>query len=106
MEVEMRGIIVLTLETDRDSKKVSLQKTKIALDIPEELDRSAYFDKDDMPTQVGSHTMTTIFIQGLIGNIHASHQKGFRDSAEHLRYIISELERGFVQVGELKEGEL
>ena len=32
-----------------------------------------------------------------------AHEKGFRDSAEHLRWIIAELERGFIAVVDIKE---
>ena len=42
---------------------------------------------------------------GLVGNIHNGHSQKHWDSAEHLRYIISELERGFVQVTHLKKSE-
>jgi len=43
------------------------------------------------------------FIYCSNGNIHMAHEKGFRDSAEHLRWIISELERGFVTVANVEQ---
>lgn len=48
-------------------------------------------------------TLSNVLVQGLIGNIHLAHEKGFRDSAEHLRWIISELERGFIEVTNVQQ---
>lgn len=63
-----------------------------------------YNDRRGLPTKAGSHALTNAFVQGLVGNIHHAHQKGFKDSAEHLRYIIAELERGFINVATTQEG--
>lgn len=55
--------------------------------------------KDDSGflTPEGFKAQTHGFVQGLIANIHAADQKGGWDSAEHIRYIIENLERGFAQ---------
>lgn len=50
-----------------------------------------------------SWNVSEVLVQGLIGNIHLAHEKGFRDSAEHLRWIISELERGFIEVTNVQQ---
>ena len=78
---------------DAQSKHVS---TNFRLEAEAPLQQSMYTDKKDLPNKEGSKVVTQVLVQGLIGNIHQSHQKGYRDSAEHLRYIISELEKGFV----------
>ena len=77
--------------------------TDFNLKVIGELDKRQYLDKDDLPTNVGSKTLSNVLIQGLVGNIHMAHEKGFRDSAEHLRWIISELERGFVTVANVEQ---
>jgi hypothetical protein len=96
MEFEIEGRCVVTLdysESDATSTHVS---TDFNLDISKNVERKNFFDKEDLLTADGSKALSQCFIQGLIGNIHYAHQKGIWDSAEHMRYIISELERGFV----------
>lgn len=46
----------------------------------------------------GSVWYTEAAIAGLVANIHLAHQKGWRDSAEHLRHIMEMLQEGFAQV--------
>lgn len=70
--------------------------TSIVLEISPNLDAKEYHDKEANPTSEGTHALTQTLLQGLIGNIHYAHQKGLRNDAEHLRYIIKELERGFI----------
>ena len=47
--------------------------------------------------QAGMKVQTQGLIQGLVANIHWAHQMGYWDSAEHLRYVIEYLEKGFAQ---------
>ena len=54
-------------------------------------------DKDGVVTKEGMKVQSQGLIQGLIANIHFAHQMGYWDSAEHLRYIIKNLEKGFNQ---------
>ena len=103
MIFEIEGKVVVTLQHIKGEKTVSHIHTDFNLDVSSNLDKSQYQDKDGLPTAVGSKTLTNAFVQGLIGNIHHAHDKGFHDSAEHLRYIIAELERGFAQVTRLTE---
>jgi hypothetical protein len=100
------GVLVeLTAESSKDGKSSKHVKTEFNIYIDKNLDKPAYLDPTGLPTKDGAHTATVILVQGLIGNIHFSHEKGFRDSADHLRYIIQELERGFASVATVKEGE-
>lgn len=52
-------------------------------------------DKNGSLTPAGFKAQTQGFVQGLIANIHSAHQIGAWDSAEHLRYIIKNIEHGF-----------
>lgn len=98
MEFKFKGTVVLTLEPKSDGLGSSHVSTDIGLDVTENLQRSHYLNDEDLPTKAGTQALTQCFVQGLIGNIHQAHENGLRDSAEHLRYIIAELEKGFVQI--------
>lgn len=96
MEFKLEGKSIITLRY-KDGNKSSLINTDINLEIPKELDENMYFDKDGLPNKNGIKALTQCFIQGLVANIHYAHQKDNWDSSEHLRYIIKELERGFIE---------
>lgn len=87
---------------EKDNTKAKHIHTKFTLDISKNLDPSAYNDPSGLPTKNGCNAITQTLIQGLLGNIHTAHQQGYRDSAEHLRYIISKLEEGFIQVPDIR----
>lgn len=106
MELTIDAFSQVTLEGKdgvQTSKHIS---TEIHLDVSDELDRSKYISKEGLPTELGSKAITQCFTQGLICNIHAAHETGQWDSAAHLRYIISELERGFVTVATVEATEI
>lgn len=105
MEFKIEGKSIVTLGYKKGERS-SVISTDIHLHIPKELDESMYFDKEGLPNKEGTKALSQCFIQGLIANIHQAHQKGLRDSAEHLRYIISELERGFVEVVDVSKGNI
>lgn len=97
MEFSFEAKVVLRLKHTPGTQKVEHAGTDFNIYPSKELDEKCYLDKNGLPTADGSHALTQTLVQGLVGNIHLAHQKGFRDSAEHLRYIISELEKGFVE---------
>jgi len=103
MEFSFEAKVVLTLEHKKGSSKSNHVATDFNLRVSKELDPKQYLDSEDLPTQAGSKVLSNVLIQGLVGNIHLAHEKGFRDSAEHLRWIISELERGFVTVANVEK---
>lgn len=72
--------------------------TKFNLNVSSNLARNRYINEEGLPTKEGCAAITTTLIQGLVGNIHQSHEHGYRNDCEHLRYIISELEKGFASV--------
>jgi hypothetical protein len=103
MEFQFEAKVVVTAEHKPGMTTSKHVATDFNLDVMGPLDRKAYLDKEDLPTAAGSKVLSNVLVQGLIGNIHMAHEKGFRDSAEHLRWIISELERGFVTVAEVSK---
>lgn len=103
MEYQLEAKVILTLEHKKGSSKSKHLSTDFNLEVSDNMDRNAYFDEDELPNKGGSQLLTNVLVQGLLGNIHQCHEKGYRDSAEHLRYIISELERGFVEVANVEQ---
>ena len=105
MEFEFEGKCVLKLEHKEGEKTSKHVKTDFNLDVSKNLDKKQYLGEDGFPTQTGVKALTQCFVQGLVGNIHYAHEKGCWDSAEHLRYIIKELERGFISVATVTESQ-
>jgi hypothetical protein len=103
MQYSFEAKCVLVMEQKEGEKASKHLQTKFNLDVSPNLDKTQYIDKYDLPTREGAQVLTNVFIQGLIGNIHASNQKGFWNDAEHLRFIISELERGFIEITKIDE---
>jgi len=102
MEYSFEAKVVLTIE---HKKGMSTQKhvaTDFNLRVIGDLDKNKYLE-DGLINANGSKALANVLIQGLVGNIHMAHEKGFRDSADHLRWIISELERGFVAVANVEQ---
>lgn len=98
MILKFESKCVLEVEHTEGMKTTKHLATKFNLEVSDNLDKSQYIDADGVPTAAGAKVLTNNFVQGLIGNIHQAHDKGYWDSAEHLRYVIAELERGFVAV--------
>lgn len=96
MQFQIEGISVVTLDHTAGEKTSKYIKTDFNLSVSKNLDKKHFIDKNGYPTEKGTKALTQCFVQGLIGNIHNAHKEGFWDSAEHLRYIIAELEKGFV----------
>jgi hypothetical protein len=104
MEFNFEAKVVLTLEYKKGASTSTHVATSFNLIVPPPLDKSVYLDAHDLPTKEGSNALTNTLVQGLVGNIHLAHDNGYRDSAEHLRYIIAELEKGFAAVAHTKTG--
>lgn len=104
MECKIEAVSVLTLIPKDDNIGSILTRTEFALELSDNMVRSEYLDDNGKPTKLGTHAIASCFIQGLIGCIHYAHQNDMRDSAEHLRYIIAELERGFIRPVEIEHG--
>ncbi len=102
-EASFTGVSRVTLAHEKGMTTSRHVATDFFLEVSDNQDKTMFLDKEEMPTKIGTKPLTQCFIQGLVGNIHHAHQKGFWDSAEHIRYIISELERGFAQVATIEK---
>lgn len=104
MHASFTGISKVTLEPNPDGKSSRHIATDFTLEVSKNQDKSMFLDFKGRPKKEGVKPLTQTFIQGLVGNIHFAHERGFWDSAEHLRYIIDELTRGFASVANTSEG--
>lgn len=104
MHASFTGISKLTVEANIDGKTSRHISTDFTLEVSKNQDRNMFLDFKGRPKKEGVKPLTQAFIQGLVGNIHFAHERGFWDSAEHLRYVIDELTRGFATVTKITEG--
>jgi len=102
-EFSFTGVSRVTMSHETGTTKSTHVATDIFLELSKNLEREKYL-KDDLPTKDGIKPLSQCFIQGLVANIHKAHQEGWWDSAEHLRYVIEELKRGFVEVANVSDG--
>lgn len=101
MEFEFVGAVKMVLQHQQGAKTSTLKEVNILLDPISPLDNSMYNNPDGTFTEMGAKAFTNLMVQGLSANIHACHQAGIRDSAEHLRYAIAELEKSFVAIAKI-----
>lgn len=98
MEALFNVSVNLKLEYNKGAASSKHRGTEFVLDMSDNLDHNIYIDDEGLVTKQGSHVVSNVLVQGLVANLHLAHEQGYRDSAEHLRWLISELERGFVTV--------
>ena len=96
MEILIVATSRLKLDYEEGYENASVIHTEVALEVSKNINKSTFFDEDDIPNFQGATAVCNALVQGLIANLHFAHQHGLWDSAKHLRYIIKELEEGFV----------
>ena len=99
MEYEIEAKCRVTLDHVEGAETSQHIKTEYQFAVSKNVAKENFFDKNGVANKEGVKATTQCFVQGLVANIHAGHQQKLWDSAEHLRYIIKELERGFIQIG-------
>lgn len=88
--------LVIFAELDLDDPRKIPNANGFVFSIPNVLERDDFFDHQNDPSKMSVMFITKLLVEALSGNIHASHQKGYVDSAEHLRHAIGMLEDLFV----------
>lgn len=101
MEYTIEATSKLTMINHEQEGYSELKGTLIKVTFSNNIDTSKLFDGDKI-TKKYVESLTYAFTHGLSANLHTAHQQGVWDSAEHLRFIITELEKCFVQVAEAK----
>jgi hypothetical protein len=69
----------------------------IGLETSGNMEREKYYSSPGVFNKHGSAMYTRTAIDGLVANLQVAHQQGWRDSAEHLRFIIEEITKGFAE---------
>lgn len=77
-------------------KGLTIKYCDYFLEISDNLVKSQYLNANDLPHKDGYKAFTQALVQGLSANIAKAHEDGAWPEADHLRYIIKELERAFV----------
>lgn len=103
MRCHFIGVSKVTYDYAKGATSSQHVTTDVRLEISNNLDNHVYLNKG-MPTKDAMKPFTQCFIQGIVANIHKAHAEGWWDSADHLRYVIQELERGFASVANVSEG--
>ena len=99
MQFQIIGKSIVTLEHKKGESTSRHICTEVNFGVSDNIDTSGFIDeKEELPNEAGTKALTQCFVQGLISNIHSAEERGYWNSAEHLRYIIAELERGFATV--------
>lgn len=93
-----------TLEHIEGEATSKFIRTDNLLDFSGPVDQKKYFRKDDLPNADGCLSITLALVNAIANNIHYAHEEGYRDSAEHLRYIIKKLEEQFIAVPNITKG--
>ena len=104
MEVALRAICILHLENDGHSQTCLHRGVKLGLDVSSELNLDTYIDDEGLPTEDGTKALTNVLVQGLIANIHRAQYKGHWKDHEHIKFIMDELQRGFIEIAEHRSG--
>lgn len=97
----------LVLENTPPEQTSKHVRTDYRLELSKNLDYTKYF----MPhkyilTKEGSKVVTDVLTSALAAHIHFAHQRGHKDSAQHLREVIKKLEDQFVLVANVSEGKM
>jgi hypothetical protein len=96
--LKFRSTAEITLEHSLGDKHSEVVSSAVNLEISDNLKRELYMEKEGIPNSTQGHKATTAALTaGIIANMHTAHNNGHWDSAEHLRFVISQLEAGFSQ---------
>lgn len=91
-----QAVVQLTLGYN-DNKSSKLVNCKLGFEGSDNLRIEEYISDEGKMTEIGGEAMTNTLVQGLSAHIHQLHKTGVRNDAEHLRYVIKELEEGFMR---------
>jgi hypothetical protein len=105
MIFSFKGECILELEYEKGMTQSKHYSTKVHLSVSDNLSEDAYIDDEGLPNKDGIKALTNVFIQGLIANIHVAQDRDYWKDHEHIKYIISELERGFVNIAQIGTSE-
>lgn len=103
MKFEFSAKAKIELESINISNVTKLNFCEFVLKIPKNVDENEYYNDSEMLNIYGAKMASLVFLNGIMANIHSSHQAGVFDSAEHFRWVISEMETLFVKIPTIKK---
>jgi hypothetical protein len=90
------AISKITMRHEMGAPASQINHTDIRLDVSKNLNKATYLDQEGLPTKEAIKPISLAFLQGIITNIQLGHEKGWWKEADHMRYVIDELQRAFV----------
>jgi hypothetical protein len=101
LKLKFEGKCILKLEHDPDTLKTPSGKPILTWRSTITWNARQYIGPDELPTSESTSGPDQFYPGGFW--VASAHQKGYKDSAENLRFIISELQRGFIHVVDITE---
>jgi len=97
MKFKILAATEIVLEKLDTNENPFLREISIDLKVDKKLEQDFFFNENGTINKEGSKMFTDTLIQGLIANIKNSQTQNYRDEVEHIKYVISELGRGFAE---------
>jgi hypothetical protein len=90
------AISKITVEHEKGAPNSVLKACDLRLEVSGNLDRSVYIDGKGLPRKEALKPITNALVHGIITNIRVGVNKGWWKEAEHMQYVIEQLQRAFV----------
>ncbi len=97
------AISKITLEHEQGAATSQLKTTDLRLEVSGNLDRSQYIDGRGLPRKEAMKPITNALVHGLIVNIRNGARQRLVERREHMQYVMEQLQRAFVAVGDQTE---
>jgi len=102
-EFHFAVISKITLEHKKGEATSALKYSDLRLEVSGNLDKSTYIDGKGLPRKEAMKPITNALVMGLITNMRNGSAKGWWKEHEHMEYVINQLQRAFVALGETGE---
>jgi len=94
MIFQFTGLSRLTLES-AENIKTYIKSVEVQLVHNNADSQPTPFEIEGIPTIYGYKILSQTFIHGIIANIKGSHEAGYWNEVEHIKWVIDELGRAF-----------
>lgn len=90
------AISKITLEHEQGTPTSQLKSTDLRLEVSGNLDKTIYIDGKGLPRKDALKPISIALLHGIFVNIKMGHDKGWWNEAEHMKYIIDQLQRVYI----------
>lgn len=91
------AISKITLEHEQGAPTSVLKSSDLRLEVSGNLDKSVYIDSNGLPRKYALKPITNALLSGIITNIRNGAAKGWWSEGEHMKYVVEQLHRMFVE---------